>query len=108
MICLDNVNVHLNRQVKQVVEEKGLLLNFIPPYSPGYNPIELAFSMLKPWMRGHFRRLGPHFERDMGGFIWYAIEYSGCDRAATQHFRHAPEATSLRLTIGSLPVGQKK
>ena len=22
------------------------------------------------------------------GFLWYAIEYSGCDRAATQHFRH--------------------
>ncbi len=88
VICLDNVNVHLNRQVKQVVEEKGVLLKSLPPYSPDYNPIELTFSRLKAWMRRYFRRLRPQFEGDFGGFLWYAIEYSGCDRAATQHFRH--------------------
>ena len=88
VICLDNVNVHLNRQVKQVVEEKGVLLKSLPPYPPDYNPIELTFSRLKAWMRRYFRRLRPQFEGDFGGFLWYAIEYSGCDRAATQHFRH--------------------
>ena len=89
VICLDNVNVHLNRQVKQVVEEKGILLKFLPPYSPDYNPIELTFSMLKAWMRRHFRRLRPQFEGDFGGFLWYALQHSGCDQAAQQHFRHS-------------------
>ena len=88
VICLDNVNVYLNRQVKQVVEEKGVLLKFLPPCSPDYNPIELTFSMLKAWIGRHFRRLCPQFEGDFGGFLWYAIEYSGCDRAAKQYFRY--------------------
>ena len=88
VIVLDNVNIHLNRGVKQAVEDRGILLKFLPPYSPDYNPIELTFSMLKAWMRRHFRRLQPQFEGDFGGFLWHAIENSGCDRAAMQHFRH--------------------
>ena len=39
-------------------------------------------------MRRHFRRLRPQFEGDFRGFLWHAIEHSGCDRAAVQHFRH--------------------
>jgi transposase len=26
---------------------------FLPPYSPQYNPIELAFSSMKAWFRKH-------------------------------------------------------
>ena len=30
-----------------MIEEKGAKLEFLPPYSPDYNPIEYSFSVLK-------------------------------------------------------------
>ena len=57
IICLDNVSVHLDPRIQQVTEEAGLIIKFLPPYSPDYSPIELSFSVLKAWMRRHFRRM---------------------------------------------------
>ena len=47
IIILDNLNIYLDPRVRQVIEIKGCLLKFLPPYSPDYNPIELIFSLLK-------------------------------------------------------------
>jgi transposase len=49
VVCLDNLNVHLDRRVREAIEAKGCLIRFLPPYSPDYSPIELTFSMLKVW-----------------------------------------------------------
>lgn len=32
---------------------RGMHYVFLPPYSPDYNPIELAFSSMKAWFRKH-------------------------------------------------------
>ena len=32
-------------------EGNGAGLRFLPPYSPGFNPIEVAFSKIKAWLR---------------------------------------------------------
>jgi transposase len=29
----------------------GCLIEYLPPYSPNYNPIEQAFSIIKTWLR---------------------------------------------------------
>ena len=87
-ICLDNVSIHLNPRARDAIEAKGCLLRFLPPYSPDYSPIQLTFSMLKAWMRRHFRSFRELFEGDFGGVLAYAIENSGCDRKATERFRH--------------------
>ena len=47
IICLDNVSVHLDPRIQQVIERAGLIIKFLPPYSPDYSPIELSFSVLK-------------------------------------------------------------
>ena len=88
VICLDNVGIHLAARVREAIEAKGCLLRFLPPYSPDYSPIELTFSLLKVWMRRHFRSFRELFEGDFGGFLAYAIENSGCDKKAIEHFRH--------------------
>lgn len=59
---------------------------FLPPYSPGDNPIELTFSILKAWIRRHFQRVRPTFE-SFGAFLRFAIEQSGCDNYGEKHFR---------------------
>jgi len=46
-LLLDNVSFHKTQTVRQAAITKGYKLLFVPPYSPEYNPIELAFGMLK-------------------------------------------------------------
>src|SRR6266513_2295634 len=36
---------------QELCDDVGVLLDFLPPYSPDFNPIEEAFAELKAWMR---------------------------------------------------------
>jgi hypothetical protein len=44
MLVLDNCSVH---HVDQALSDCGVITHYLPPYSPDYNPIELAFSKNK-------------------------------------------------------------
>lgn len=47
VLILDNCSVHHVDEVHQALSDCGVLVHFLPPYSPDYNPIELAFSKVK-------------------------------------------------------------
>jgi hypothetical protein len=47
ILCLDNVSLHLDTRIREVVEAKGCLLKFLPPYSPDYNPIEGDYEAVR-------------------------------------------------------------
>ena len=51
-VLLDNVSFHKSTVVKQALEAKGLAPMYTPPYSPEYNPVDMAFSVFKAHMRG--------------------------------------------------------
>ena len=51
-LVLDNLSVHHHADVRRVIERAGCHLIYLPPYSPDFNPIELAFSKLKAFLRG--------------------------------------------------------
>ena len=38
-------------QIRVLIFQRGMRVEFLPPYSPDYNPIELAFSAIKSYMR---------------------------------------------------------
>jgi DDE superfamily endonuclease len=42
------------------VEQRGARLQFLPPYSPDFNPIELAFAKLKAFLRAARPRTFDH------------------------------------------------
>ena len=48
---LDNLAVHKQPEVRTAIEQAGAHLRFLPPYSPDFNPIELAFAKLKAFLR---------------------------------------------------------
>ena len=50
---LDNCAIHHVQEVKEVFQQAGILLFFLPPYSPDLNPIEEAFSYVKTYLREH-------------------------------------------------------
>ena len=51
VVVLDNLVVHKQPEVRIAIEQAGAHLRFLPPYSPDFNPIELAFAKLKAFMR---------------------------------------------------------
>ena len=51
VVVLDNLVVHKQPQVRAAIEAAGAHLRFLPPYSPDFNPIELAFAKLKAFLR---------------------------------------------------------
>ena len=51
VVVLDNLAVHKQPEVGAAIEAAGAQLRFLPPYSPDFNPIELAFAKLKAFLR---------------------------------------------------------
>jgi transposase len=51
VVVLDNLTVHKQPEVRAAIEAVGAHLRFLPPYSPDFNPIELAFAKLKAFLR---------------------------------------------------------
>lgn len=47
VIVMDNLRVHHIPAVKERLQKAGVRLIFLPPYSPEYNPIEEAWSVVK-------------------------------------------------------------
>jgi len=51
VVVMDNLAVHKQPDVRAAIEQAGAQLRFLPPYSPDFNPIELAFAKLKAFLR---------------------------------------------------------
>ena len=51
VVVLDNLAAHKQPAVRTAIEAVGAQLRFLPPYSPDFNPIELAFAKLKAFLR---------------------------------------------------------
>lgn len=46
-IVMDNFRAHYRKEVQVLIEANGCTLLYLPPYSPDFSPIELAFSKIK-------------------------------------------------------------
>lgn len=51
VVVMDNLPAHKVTGVRQAIEAAGARLVYLPPYSPDFNPIEMAFSKLKALLR---------------------------------------------------------
>ena len=47
IVIMDNCSIHHTNEVESVLNDFGVISHFLPPYSPDFNPIELAFSKVK-------------------------------------------------------------
>src|SRR6516225_8263982 len=47
IVIMDNLPAHKVHGVRQAIEAVGASLRYLPPYSPDFNPIEMAFAKLK-------------------------------------------------------------
>ena len=51
VVVMDNLGAHRPRRVRELIEERGCELLYLPSYSPDLNPIEEAFSKIKHLLR---------------------------------------------------------
>ena len=83
VVILDNLSSHKSESARKVIESRGARLEFLPPYSPDLNPIEMVFSKIKQLLRSRACRT-----RDA---LWKAMQ-SVLDRVtptdAANCFRH--------------------
>jgi transposase len=65
IVVMDNLPAHKVGGVRTAIEAAGASLRYLPPYSPDFNPIEMAFAKLKALLRGVAARTIPT--------LWQAI-----------------------------------
>jgi transposase len=51
LVILDNLSAHKVAGVRELIENAGAKLVYLPPYSPDFNPIEKAWAKLKQLLR---------------------------------------------------------
>jgi transposase len=51
VVVMDNLGAHRPRRIRELIEQRGCELLYLPPYSPDLNPIEEAFSKIKQLLR---------------------------------------------------------
>ena len=55
-MVLDNLPAHKSPKVDELIESAGARVLRLPPYSPDFNPIEMAISKMKSVLRKLARR----------------------------------------------------
>lgn len=51
IVLMDNLSAHTGETTRQLIEARGARLEFLPPYSPDFNPIEMCWSKVKTALR---------------------------------------------------------
>ena len=73
-----------------MIEEKGCKLEFLPPYSPDFNPIEYSFSVIKRALRGEekHRLQGTETLQEVANKVLMVAKEAVTPEIARNQFRH--------------------
>ena len=47
VVVMDNLTAHKGERIRELIEQRGCELLYLPPYSPEFNPKEEAFAKIK-------------------------------------------------------------
>jgi transposase len=68
-VVMDNLTAHKSGRVRELIEERGCELHYLPPYSPDFNPIEEAFAKIKALLRRAAARSREALVQTMGAAL---------------------------------------
>ena len=51
IVVMDNLGAHRPKRIRELIEQQGCELLYLPSYSPDYNPIEEAFAKIQNLLR---------------------------------------------------------
>lgn len=84
IVVMDNLGAHRPARIRELIEEAGCELLYLPPYSPDFNPIEEAFAKIKAILRRVAARGKEALVKAMGEAL-YAVS----SEDALGYFEHA-------------------
>jgi transposase len=70
IVVMDNLPAHRTAGVRDAIHQARAELRFLPPYSPDFNPIEMAFSKFK----AHLKREAARTVAELWGAIACAAD----------------------------------
>jgi transposase len=82
-VLVDNLSAHTAPRIGELLAARGCRLWFLPPYSPDFSPIELAFAKIKSILQSRGARTIEALEQAIAAAL---REISAADAAA--FFRH--------------------
>ena len=92
VVLMDNLSAHKPARVRQLIEERGCELIYLPAYSPDFNPIEEAFSKIK----GKLRQAGARTKDALVEVLGEALSAVSA-QDAQGYFEHAGYRTKAQL-----------
>ncbi len=66
VVVMDNLSSHKTLGVQEAIEAVGATVRYLPPYSPGFNPIESMWSKVKQHLRSTAARTHRQLVRAVG------------------------------------------
>jgi transposase len=69
-VIMDNASIHKEEELRPLIESVGARLEFLPPYSPDFSPIENCWSKVKSILR----EMEPRTYRDLVDAIQEAFK----------------------------------
>ncbi len=66
VVVMDNLGAHKVKGVKEKIEAAGARLLYLSPYSADFNPIEMAWSKLKTFLRATAARTTTALDKAIG------------------------------------------
>ena len=96
VLVMDNAKAHRDPELRKACLEAGVTIEFLPPYSPDFNPIELSFAHLKKYIQSNMQTAQEYENNPALGAFGFFLEislagvnpaYGGPDPIAL--FRHA-------------------
>ena len=93
VVIMDNLPAHKPKRVRELIEERGCELIYLPAYSPDLNPIEEAFSKVKDMLRRAGARTKEALVEVLGEAL-SAVSYQDA-RGYFEHAGYRPQAQSL-------------
>lgn len=66
VVVMDNLSSHKNDGTVDLIKERGAQVQFLPAYSPDFNPIEMMWSKVKTSLRSAQARTLPALTKAIG------------------------------------------
>jgi transposase len=66
---MDNASFHCSGKIIQMCQEAGVVLEFLSPYSPDFNPIKEHFGVLKKFIKKKWRKNEDFITREFKMFL---------------------------------------
>jgi len=71
ILVMDNCRIHRDDRLAALVVPYGVSIQYLPPYSPDFNPIERSFCKLKAFIKRHNNLISDI--DDFGQFLLIAL-----------------------------------